>query len=93
MNFMVVNHLKHQENGTSNIHKFTSNTPAPKNSTAVSEPIGETQLSCIFPLEYPSDSVPDPENTPIKSIADDEMYQILEIFNSYHDDDILDVYI
>ena len=45
------------------------------------------------PLEYPSDSVPDPENTPIKSIADDEMYQILEIFNSYHDDDILDVYI
>ena len=33
------------------------------------------------PLEYPSDSVPDPDDTTIKSIDDYEMDQIHELFH------------
>ena len=43
----------------------------------------------VYPSEYPfehnSDYVPDPYTTPIKSIDDYEMYQIMEFFHSYHD--------
>ena len=35
-----------------------------------------------FPFESNSESVTDPDNTPIKSIGDDEMYHILELFPS-----------
>ena len=51
----------------------------------------------VYPLEYTfestSDSVPDPDNTPIKLIGDDEMYQLLEFFHLQHDDGILYVYL
>ena len=42
-------------------------------------------------MESTSDSVPDPDKNPIKSVDDDEMYLLLELFHSYHDDDISDV--
>ena len=42
-------------------------------------------------MEYISDSVPDPDNTSIKSTYDDEIDQIFELFHSYNDDNILDV--
>ena len=44
-----------------------------------------------FPFESNYESVPDPETTPIKSIDDDKMDHLLELFHSEHDDDILDV--
>ena len=44
-----------------------------------------------FPLESHSKSVPDPDTTPIKSIDDDEMDNLLELFNSEHDEYLLDV--
>ena len=43
-----------------------------------------------FPVESNSEYVPDTYTTPIKSIDDDEMDHILELFNSTHDDDIFD---
>ena len=43
------------------------------------------------PFESNYDSVPDPYTTPIKSIDDDEMDHLLELFHSEHDDDLLDV--
>ena len=43
-----------------------------------------------YSLEHPHYSVPDPYNTLIKSIYDDEMYQLLELFHLDHDDDLLD---
>ena len=46
-----------------------------------------------FALEYTSDSVTDTYTTTIKSIDDDEMYQILELFHSEHYYDLLDVYL
>ena len=39
--------------------------------------------------ESNSESVPDPETTPIKSIDDDEMEHDLELFHSEHDDDCI----
>ena len=44
-----------------------------------------------FPVESNSESVTDPNTTPIKSIDDDEMDHILESFHSEHDEDLLDV--
>ena len=44
---------------------------------------------CQF--ECTSDSVPDPDTTPIKSIDYDEMYQLLKLFHSEHEYDILGV--
>ena len=44
-----------------------------------------------FPFEFNSVSVPDPDTNPIKSIDDDEMDHLLELFHSEHDEDILDV--
>ena len=46
-----------------------------------------------FPVEFNSESVPDPDTTPIKSIYDDEMDHLLELFHSKHDEDLLDVYL
>ena len=42
-----------------------------------------------FPVEYNSESVPDPDTTSIKSIGDDKIDYLLELFHSEHDDDIL----
>ena len=44
-----------------------------------------------FPVEYNYESVTDPDTTLIKSIDDYDMYHILELFQSEHDNDILDV--
>ena len=44
-----------------------------------------------FPVESNYESVPDPDTTPIKSIDDDEMDYLLELFHSKHNEDILDV--
>ena len=44
-----------------------------------------------FPVESNSESFPDPDTTPIKSIDDDEMDHLLEFFYSEHYDDLLDV--
>ena len=41
-------------------------------------------------VEYNYESVPDPDTTPIKSIDDDEMEHLLELFHSKHDDNLLD---
>ena len=43
------------------------------------------------PVESNYDSVPDIDTTPIKSIDDDEMDNLLEFFHSEHDDNIIDV--
>ena len=42
-------------------------------------------------LESTSESVPEPDDDSIKSIYDDYMYQILELFHSEHDENILNV--
>ena len=44
-----------------------------------------------FPSESNSESIPDTETTLIKSIDDDKMDHLLELFHSIHDDDLLDV--
>ena len=44
-----------------------------------------------FPVESNSESVPDLDNTLIKSIDDDEINNVLEFFHSEHDEDLLDV--
>ena len=42
------------------------------------------------PFESTSESVTDPANTPIKSIDDNKMGQLLEFFHSENDDNIFD---
>ena len=44
-----------------------------------------------FTFEYKPESVPDADINSIKSIDDDEMDHLLELFHSEHDDDLLDV--
>ena len=44
-----------------------------------------------FTVESSYVSVPDIDTTPIKSIDDDEMDNLLEFFHSEHDDNLLDV--
>ena len=43
------------------------------------------------PIELKYDSFTDPYTTPIKYIHDDEIYHLLELFHSEHDDDLIDV--
>ena len=43
------------------------------------------------PVESNYDSVPYPYTNPIKSIDADEIYYLLELFHSEHDDDLLDI--
>ena len=50
----------------------------------------EVYLS-YYLLKQTSESVPDPDNTPIESIYDDELDQLLEFLHSVHDDDFLDL--
>ena len=44
-----------------------------------------------FPVDSNYESVPDPDNTPIKSIDDDEIDHLVVFLNSEHDEDLLDV--
>ena len=44
-----------------------------------------------FPVEFNSGSVPYPDTTLNKSIDDDEMDHLLELFHSEHDENVLDV--
>ena len=48
-------------------------------------------ITSDVPVDSRYDSVLDPDTTPIKSIDDDEMDNLLEFFYSEHDDNILDV--
>ena len=43
-----------------------------------------------FPVESNSESVTDPDTTPIKSTGYDEMDHLLEFFHTEHDDDEMD---
>ena len=53
--------------------------------------IDNGDITSDVPVESRYDSVPDPDTNPIKSIDDDEMDHLLELFNSEHDEDLLDV--
>ena len=53
--------------------------------------IDNGDINSDVPVEYNYESVPDPDTTTIKSIDDDEMDHILELFHSEHDDDLLDI--
>ena len=44
-----------------------------------------------YPFEYMNESILDTETTPIKSIDDYEMYQLLELFHSENDKNGFDV--
>ena len=44
-----------------------------------------------FPVESNSESVPDTDTTPIKSIDDDEIDHLLEFFHAENDENILNV--
>ena len=44
-----------------------------------------------FPFEYNSESVPNPYTNPIKTIDDDIMDHLLELFHSSYDDDLFGV--
>ena len=46
-----------------------------------------------LPDEFSSESVPDTDTTPIKSIDDDKMDHILELFHSEYDEDLMYVYL
>ena len=72
---------------------FKSRTYSPKNSPVVSAIMGRMNHYAIdngdvegkpseFPVELNYESVPDPSINPIKSIGDDEMNYILELFHS-----------
>ena len=43
------------------------------------------------PVKSNYDSVPDPDTTPIKSIDDDNLDHLLELFHPEHNDNLLDV--
>ena len=81
---------------------FKYRTSPPKTSPVVLYIIG--RLNCLsvdngyvevypveYPFEYTCDSVTDPDTASIKSIYDGEIYQLLKLFHSEHDNDILDV--
>ena len=53
--------------------------------------IDNGDITSDVPVESNYDSVPYPDTPPIKSIDDDEMDHLLELFHSEHDDDLLDV--
>ena len=45
------------------------------------------------PVESNSESVPDIDTNPTKSIDDDKIDHLLELFHAENDDDLLDVYL
>ena len=81
---------------------FKPRTSPPKTSPVVSDIMGRINHHAIdngyvevhpsdFRIEPNSEYVSDPDTTPIKSIDDDEMDHLLEVFHSKHDDDLLGV--
>ena len=50
-------------------------------------------ITSDVPVKSIYDSVPYPDTPPIKSIDDDEIDHLLELFHSEHDDDLLDVHL
>ena len=77
-----------------------SRTSTPQNSPVVSSTMVRLNHCTIdnrdvefhpseFPVEFKSESVPDPDTTPTKSIDDGEIDHLLEFFHSEHDDDLL----
>ena len=95
MHYMVTNQKNHQENGTANLRKLTSNTgpllPEPTlwfqiswgeiNHHAIDN--GDIKIpTSDVPVESNYDSVPYPYITPIKSIDGDEIDHLLELFHS-----------
>ena len=95
--------MNHQEwNSQPPEYHFKSMTSTPKNIPVVSAIMGILNHHSIdngdgevhpsdFSVEFKYESVPDPDTTPIKSIDDDEMDHLLELFHSEHDKDLLDV--
>ena len=80
---------------------FKSRTFTSRNNPVISDIMGRLNHNSIdngdfkcpyskFPVEFNSESVTDPDSTPIKSIGDDEMDHLLEFFHSEHDGDLLD---
>ena len=53
--------------------------------------INNGDINSDVPVESNYEFIPDPYTTPTKSIDDDEMYHLLELFHSEHDDNLLDV--
>ena len=101
---MVKNQMNHQDSGTANLQKLTSNPGPllPKTSHVVSAIMGRLNHHVIhngdvevhpseFPVEFNSESIPDPDTPLIKSIEDDEMDHLLEFLHSEHDENLLDV--
>ena len=81
---------------------FKSSTSPLRTNRVVSTIMGEINHHAIdnddvkfstsdVPVESNYESVPDPDNIPIKSIDDDETGHLLELFHSEHDDDLLDI--
>ena len=90
---MVTNQMIHQESVTASLHLLTSNPGPlpPKTSPLVSDIMGRLNHCDIdngnievhsseFPVESNSNSVPDPDATPIKSIDDYEMDHLLKCY-------------
>ena len=88
-------------NSQTTVAHFKYRSPPPKTSPVVSDIMGRLNHHTIdngdvevhpsyFSVEYNSESVTDPDTTPIKSFDDDEMNHILELFHSEHQDDLLD---
>ena len=72
---------------------FKSGTSPSNTSPVISDIVGRLNHSTIdkddvyvhpseFPVEFNSESVPDPDTPPIKSIFDDEMDHLLEFLHS-----------
>ena len=99
-----MNQMNHQESGADNLQQINSN-PGPLLPTlALWFQISRGRLNhhdidngdvkvqtSYFLVEFNYKSVPDLDTTPIKSIDDDEMDYLLELFHSEHDEDLLDV--
>ena len=52
--------------------------------------IGDVEITTSdFPVGYNSEPFPYPDTTPIKSIDDDEMDHLLELFQLEHDENLL----
>ena len=84
------NEPPHEWNSKNTEVQFKPHNSAPNHSIVVSDITGRLNNNEVdnggvevyllyYPLEYTSDSVPDPDNTPINSIGDDELGKIMEL--------------
>ena len=96
------NELPREWNSQPPVAHLKSRTSPPNISTVVSAITGRLNNHAInngyvefhpseFIVEFKYEYVPDPDNTPIKSIDDDETDHLPEFFHSEHDEDLLDV--